>query len=95
MPEGLPIRRPVRTDIGRSGKPLGNPDTFSARWATLLGRPATTGLVSFRIGHPERTAGLSLTSPPNDHSSVFFAIAAVTAAGHRDSARLGHRGCST
>jgi hypothetical protein len=38
---------------------LGNPDVFSGRWAALLGRPATTGLVSFRIGHPERTAGRS------------------------------------
>jgi hypothetical protein len=38
---------------------LGNPDVFSARWAALLGRPATTGLLSFRIGHPERPAGLS------------------------------------
>jgi hypothetical protein len=37
----------------------GNPDVFSARWAALLGRPAATGLVSFRIGHPERTPGLS------------------------------------
>jgi hypothetical protein len=37
----------------------GNPDVFSARWAALLGRPASTGLLSFRIGHPERTAGLS------------------------------------
>jgi hypothetical protein len=38
---------------------LSNPDVFSGRWAALLGRPATTGLVSFRIGHPERTPGLS------------------------------------
>jgi hypothetical protein len=38
---------------------LGHPDVFSARWAQLLGRPASTGLVSFRIGHPERTPGLS------------------------------------
>ncbi|WP_330346813.1 Acg family FMN-binding oxidoreductase [Streptomyces sp. NBC_00582] len=37
----------------------GNPDVFSARWAALLSRPASTGLLSFRIGHPERTAGLS------------------------------------
>jgi hypothetical protein len=37
----------------------GNTDVFSARWAALLGRPASTGLVSFRLGHPERTAGLS------------------------------------
>lgn len=37
----------------------GNTDVFSARWAALLGRPASTGLLSFRIGHPERTAGLS------------------------------------
>lgn len=38
---------------------LGHADVFSSRWAALIGRPATTGLVSFRIGHPERTAGLS------------------------------------
>jgi hypothetical protein len=37
----------------------GQPDVFSARWAALLGRPASTGLLSFRIGHPERTPGLS------------------------------------
>ncbi|MYT03176.1 hypothetical protein GT021_00495 [Streptomyces sp. SID5470] len=37
----------------------GTPDVFSARWAALLGRPASTGLLSFRIGHPERTPGLS------------------------------------
>ncbi|MFI5825397.1 Acg family FMN-binding oxidoreductase [Streptomyces rishiriensis] len=37
----------------------GNPDVFSARWAALLGRPASGGLLSFRIGHPERTPGLS------------------------------------
>jgi len=37
----------------------GSTDIFSARWAALLGRPASTGLVSFRIGQPERTPGLS------------------------------------
>ncbi|MFJ9250452.1 Acg family FMN-binding oxidoreductase [Streptomyces sp. NPDC101776] len=37
----------------------GNPDVFSARWAALLGRPASSGLLSFRIGRPERTPGLS------------------------------------
>jgi hypothetical protein len=37
----------------------GSTDVFSTRWANLLGRPASTGLVSFRIGHPERTPGLS------------------------------------
>ncbi|WP_328484278.1 hypothetical protein OHS71_40510 [Streptomyces sp. NBC_00377] len=40
-------------------KAVGNPDVFSARWAALLGRPASSGLLSFRIGHPERTPGLS------------------------------------
>lgn len=34
-------------------------DVFSARWAVLLGRPASSGLLSFRVGHPERAAGLS------------------------------------
>jgi hypothetical protein len=38
---------------------LGNSDVFSGRWSAVLGRPATTGLVSFRLGHPERTPGLS------------------------------------
>jgi hypothetical protein len=37
----------------------GNTDVFSTRWAAVLGRPASTGLVSFRLGHPERTPGLS------------------------------------
>jgi hypothetical protein len=37
----------------------GRSDVFSGRWGALLGRPATTGLVAFRIGHPERTPGLS------------------------------------
>jgi hypothetical protein len=37
----------------------GHRDVFSARWAALLGRPASSGLLSFRIGHPERTPGLS------------------------------------
>jgi hypothetical protein len=38
---------------------LGNPDAFSGRWSAVLGRPASTGLVSFRVGHPERAPGLS------------------------------------
>jgi hypothetical protein len=37
----------------------GNADTFSSRWAEVIGRPASTGLVSFRIGHPVRAGGLS------------------------------------
>jgi hypothetical protein len=37
----------------------GHPDVFADRWAALLGRPASTGLVSFRIGHPVRSPGLS------------------------------------
>ncbi|WP_433917508.1 hypothetical protein OIE50_01485 [Streptomyces canus] len=37
----------------------GHPDVFSDRWVALLGRPASAGLLSFRIGHPERTPGLS------------------------------------
>jgi hypothetical protein len=45
---------------------LGNRDVFSDRWAALLDRPATTGLVSFRIGHPERTPGLSPRRSPTD-----------------------------
>ena len=45
-----------RIDRDRS---LGHSDVFSDRWAAVLGRPATTGLVSFRVGHPTRTAGLS------------------------------------
>jgi len=38
-----------RIDRDRS---LGQPDAFSARWAEIIGRPASTGLVSFRIGRP-------------------------------------------
>jgi hypothetical protein len=45
---------------------LGRQDVFAARWGELLGRPATTGLVSFRIGHPERTPGLSPRRALND-----------------------------
>ena len=45
-----------RIDRDRS---LGRPDAFSARWAEIIGRPASTGLVSFRIGRAVREAGLS------------------------------------
>jgi len=41
----------------------GRADVFSTRWADVLGVPASTGLVSFRIGHPERPAGLSPRRP--------------------------------
>ena len=41
----------------------GRPDVFSARWSEVLGIPASTGLVSFRIGRPERAAGLSPRRP--------------------------------
>jgi hypothetical protein len=37
----------------------GRPDMFSARWSDVLGVPASTGLVSFRIGHPQQSPGLS------------------------------------
>ena len=45
-----------RIDRDRS---LGQPEEFSARWAEIIGRPASTGPVSFRIGRPVREAGLS------------------------------------
>lgn len=38
---------------------LGQPDRFSQRWSDVVGRPASTGLISFRVGHPERRPGLS------------------------------------
>ena len=38
---------------------LGDPDVFSSRWGRLIGGPADTGLVSFRLGRSTRTAGLS------------------------------------
>lgn len=38
---------------------LGNPDAFSARWSRLIGSPASSGLVSFRIGHSTKQPGLS------------------------------------
>jgi hypothetical protein len=37
----------------------GRPDMFSARWSAALAVPASTGLVSFRVGHPEQAPGLS------------------------------------
>ena len=37
----------------------GRPDVFSPRWSQVIGVPASTGLVSFRIGYPERAPGLS------------------------------------
>ena len=41
----------------------GGPTSLSARWSAVLGRPASTALVSFRIGHPERAAGRSPRRP--------------------------------
>jgi len=41
----------------------GRPDVFSTRWSAVLGVPASTALVSFRIGHPERAPGLSPRRP--------------------------------
>jgi hypothetical protein len=37
----------------------GRPDVFSAPWSQVIGVSASTGLVSFRIGYPERAPGLS------------------------------------
>ncbi|WP_309616954.1 Acg family FMN-binding oxidoreductase [Salinibacterium sp.] len=37
----------------------GSPDIFSDRWADVIGTPARNGLVSFRIGYPDRKPGLS------------------------------------
>jgi len=37
----------------------GRPDVSSPRWSQVIGVPASTGLVSFRIGYPERAPGLS------------------------------------
>jgi hypothetical protein len=34
-------------------------DKFSARWSGVLGAPASTGLVTFRIGYPQRAGALS------------------------------------
>jgi hypothetical protein len=34
-------------------------DAFSARWAVVIGADASTGLVSFRLGHSTRQPGLS------------------------------------
>lgn len=35
---------------------LGTADEFSDRWSAITGVPAANGLLSFRIGHPERDA---------------------------------------
>jgi hypothetical protein len=37
----------------------GSPDVFSARWGRLIGGPASTGLVSFRLGRATSSPGLS------------------------------------
>lgn len=37
----------------------GAPDRFSTRWADATGLPAAEGLLSFRLGHPVRTAARS------------------------------------
>lgn len=41
----------------------GRPDVFSARWADAIGIPASEGLLSFRLGHPIRTANPSPRRP--------------------------------
>lgn len=46
---------------------LGAPDGFSERWASINGVPASTGLVSFRVGWPEREA---LPSPRRELSDI-------------------------
>ena len=46
----------------------GHPDVFAARWSDVLGVPASTALVSVRIGHLQRAAGLSPRRPLTDTS---------------------------
>jgi hypothetical protein len=46
---------------------LRGPDLFSDRWAAITGVPAATGLVSFRVGRPERDA---LPSPRRELSDI-------------------------
>jgi hypothetical protein len=43
------------------------PDVFSDRWAGIIGIPAATGLVSFRVGRPEREA---LPSPRRELTDI-------------------------
>jgi hypothetical protein len=43
------------------------PDLFSDRWAQIIGVPAATGLVSFRVGRPEREA---LPSPRRELADI-------------------------
>jgi nitroreductase len=42
------------------------PDRFSQRWADIIGIPAGEGLVSFRIGQPDRPANPSPRRPLHD-----------------------------
>ena len=46
---------------------LGVPDEFSGRWSSIIGVPASKGLVSFRVGRPERDA---LPSPRRELSDI-------------------------
>ena len=59
---GLHHMNQVTERIDRD-RATGRPDVFSTRWAQVLGIPASTALVAFRIGHPERAPGLSPRRP--------------------------------
>jgi hypothetical protein len=59
---GLHHMNQVTERIDRD-RATGRPDVFSTRWSQLLGIPASTALVAFRIGHPEREPGRSPRRP--------------------------------
>jgi hypothetical protein len=59
---GLHHMNQVTERIDRD-RATGRPDVFSTRWSQALGIPASTALVAFRIGHPEREPGRSPRRP--------------------------------
>lgn len=59
---GLQHMNQITERIARDAA-LGNPDRFASRWSQVIGIPAAEGLVSFRIGHPERDPNPSPRRP--------------------------------
>lgn len=59
---GLQHMNQITERIARDAA-LGNPDRFASRWSQVIGIPVAEGLVSFRIGHPERDPNPSPRRP--------------------------------
>lgn len=55
---GLQHMNQITERIARDGS-LSRPNRFGPAWSDIIGIPANQGLVSFRVGYPERTASSS------------------------------------